>query len=440
MAMIRRDLEEKILAHLTRQEEHPNVVLLEGARQVGKTTLVGALREKLDRGMLYLDLEENRRAADDIDRCRDFQDFERYLSAAHRFDGREGRRILCIDEAQESRRLGSFVRFMKEKWHHTPVLLTGSSMARIFGPETRIPVGRVTRFQLQPFSFREFLRCGDREDLLDMEEPFRIQPFIHERLLENLQHYVDVGGLPAVAVAFFEDQPWRSVRRDLYLDYRADFARVFSETEATLFDLCLRGVAANLGSPSKFSQMVRSTSSLYRKVPAFLALLESWKLVLKLEVRGERPEHQGYSPKRYLFDPGLANDLRLAVLPRISVVADLKAAQRTPLGGILENILATELAAVGQALTGWKQGVNSYEVDFVYRTETGATVPVECKASVSSRGRDTRGLSEYAERHDSRLGVLVNLDTPGTLTTSSGVKVVHIPVYLSGMLPEIASG
>lgn len=434
--MIRRDLEEKVHAHLTRGEEHPNVLLLEGARQVGKTTLVGALRERMDRGMLYLDLEESRRAAHDIDRCEDFQDFERYLSAVHRFEGR-GERILCIDEAQESRRLGTFVRFMKEKWHHTPVLLTGSSMARIFGADTRIPVGRVTRFLLQPFSFREFLRCGGLENLLDMEEPFRIQPFIHARLLEGLQHYVDVGGLPAVAAAFFADQPWRSVRRDLYLDYRADFARVFSETEATLFDQCLRGVAANLGSPSKYSQMVKSTASLYRKVPAFLSLLESWKLVLKLELRGERPEQQGYAPKRFLFDPGLANDLRLTVLPRIDVVANLKAAQRTPLGGILENVLATELTATGQVLAGWKMGVNSYEVDFVYRAESGATVPVECKASLSSRRRDTRGLVEYAKRHDSRLGVLVNLDTPGTLTASSGVKVVHIPAYLTGMLPEI---
>ena len=443
--MIRRDLEKQLIAHLTRSDEHPNVVLLEGARQVGKTTLIEALRPRLGREMLYLNLEEDRRAADDLDNCAEFSDFEKYLAAVHRFAG-DGQRILCIDEAQESRTLGGFVRFMKEKWRHTPIILTGSSMARIFGPDTRFPVGRVTRFLLQPFSFREFLRCGESEDLLSFEDLLSVQSFIHERLLEHVQSYLDVGGLPAIAVDFFADRAgqqahrdWRQVRRDLYLDYRSDFARIFTETEATLFDQCLRGVASNLGSPSKYSQMVRTTSTLYRKVPDFLALLESWKLVHRLEVRGARPEQQGFSPKRYLYDPGLANDLRLTALPRIDILASIDAAQRTPLGGIVENMLATELVASGQDLVGWKKGDNSYEVDFIYRTDSGSTIPIECKAALTTRPRDTRGLAEYAARHNSSLGILVNLDAPGMLTTATGLQVIHIPAYMVGMLPQIVA-
>ena len=433
--MIQRDLEQRLIAQLTRVDEHPNVVLLEGARQVGKTTLIEALSPKLGRDMLYLNLEEDRQAVHDLSRCADFSAFEKYLAVVHRFAG-DGQRLLCIDEAQESHTLGGFVRFMKEKWHHTPVILTGSSMSRIFGPETRFPVGRVTRLLLQPFSFREFLRCGNAEDLLVFEDPLHVQPFAHERLLEHMQSYLDVGGLPTVAVAFFAGQEWRSVRRDLYIDYRSDFARIFSETEATLFDQCLRGVASNLGSPSKYSQMVKTTSGLYRKVPDFLALLESWKLIHKLEVRGVRPEQQGYAPKRYLYDPGLANDLRLTALPRIDILESIGAVQRTPLGGIIENMLATELMAAGQFLTGWKKGVNSYEVDFVYRSESGGAVPIECKASLVTRPRDTRGLTEYAARHSCPLGILINLDQPGILTSATGLKVVHIPTYMVGMLPE----
>ena len=136
--------------------------------------------------------------------------------------------------------------------------------------------------------------------------------------------------MPAVAVAFFAGQDWQQICRDLYLDYRSDFSRVFSEIEATLFDQCLRGVASNLGRPSKYSRMVRTTAALYRRVPDFLALLESWKLVHKLEVRGARPEQQSYAPKRYLYDPGLANELRLTALPRIDIIEHMDAAQRTP--------------------------------------------------------------------------------------------------------------
>ena len=434
--MIQRELETQLLVHLTRPDEHPNVILLEGARQVGKTTLIEALRPKLGRDLLYLNLEEDRQAVDDLGRCTGFADFETYLAITHQFRG-DGQRVLCIDEAQESATLGGFVRFMKEKWRHTPVILTGSSMARIFGPGTRFPVGRITRFLLQPFSFREFLRCGGIEDLLGFDGPLNVSPFVHKRLIESVQSYLDVGGLPAVAVAFFERREWRQIRRDLYLDYRSDFARVFSETEAALFDRCLRGVASNLGSPSKYTQMVKATSALYRKVPDFLALLESWKLIHRLEVRGARPEQQGYAPKRYLYDPGLANDLRLTALPRIDVLSDLNAAHRTPLGGIVENLLATELVAVGQSLVGWKKGANSYEVDFVHQAESGNTVPIECKASLTTSPRDVRGLVEYATRHSSHQGILINFDIPGALTTSTGLKVTHIPPYLINRLSEV---
>ncbi|MDE2722789.1 MAG: AAA family ATPase, partial [Gemmatimonadota bacterium] len=354
--MVQRDLERRLIAYLSRRVEHPNVALLEGARQVGKTTLIESIGPKLNREILYLNLEEDNRAVHDLNSCRDFADFETYLATVYQFKG-DGQRILCIDEAQESSVLGGFVRFMKEKWQRTPVILTGSSMSRIFGPETRFPVGRVTRFLLQPFSFREFLRCGKEEELLAFEDPFQIPLFLHERLLKYVQSYLDVGGLPAVASSFFDRLDWRQLRRDLYLDYRSDFARIFSATEASLFDQCLRGVASNLGSPSKYAQMVRTTSALYRRVPDFLELLESWKLIYKSNIQGTRPEQQGFSPKRYLYDPGLANDLRLTALPRIDILSSLDAAQRAPLGGIIENMLATELVVLGQDLTGWKKGV-----------------------------------------------------------------------------------
>ncbi len=437
--MIQRDLEKRLIAHIAHRVEHPNVALLEGARQVGKTTLVEAIRPKLDREILYLNLEEDSRAVYDLNSCEDFAEFETYLATVYQFKG-DGQRVLCIDEAQESSVLGGFVRFMKEKWQHTPVILTGSSMSRIFGPETRFPVGRVTRFLLQPFSFREFLRCGKEEELLAFEDLFQIPLFLHERLLKYVQSYLNVGGLPAVASSFFDQMDWRQLRRDLYLDYRSDFARIFSATEASLFDQCLRGVASNLGSPSKYAQMVRTTSALYRRVPDFLELLESWKLIYKSNIQGTRPEQQGFSPKRYLYDPGLANDLRLTALPRIDILSSLDAAHRTPLGGIIENMLATELVALGQDLTGWKKGVNSSEVDFIFRTALGDTIPIECKASLVTRPRDTGGLSEYAARHGSNLGVLVNLDMPGKLTTSTGLKVIHIPVYLLSRFVEIIEG
>ena len=93
--------------------------------------------------------------------------------------------------------------YEREMAAHTGLFLRVVSMSRIFGPETRFPVGRVTRFLLQPFSFREFLRCGKEEELLAFEDLFQIPLFLHERLLKYVQSYLDVGGLPAVCLIVF---------------------------------------------------------------------------------------------------------------------------------------------------------------------------------------------------------------------------------------------
>ena len=85
--MIQRDLEKRLIAHLSHRVEHQNIALLEGARQVGKTTLIEAIRPKLDREILYLNLEEDNRAVHDLNSCRDFADFETYLATVYQFKG-----------------------------------------------------------------------------------------------------------------------------------------------------------------------------------------------------------------------------------------------------------------------------------------------------------------------------------------------------------------
>ena len=74
---------------------------------------------------------------------------------------------VCPDcqRAQESRMLGSFVRFMKEAWAHATVILSGSTLRRLFRAHTRYPVGRVRHLVLGPFSFSEFLRALDKTHL-----------------------------------------------------------------------------------------------------------------------------------------------------------------------------------------------------------------------------------------------------------------------------------
>ncbi len=102
-----------ISAFIKRSAPHKPVLLVEGARQVGKTRLVRQALLSCPQATT-LDLERDALARSRIDACRQFSDFEELLLDEHGFSGTDGG-VLFIDEAQESRCLGGFVRFMKEE-------------------------------------------------------------------------------------------------------------------------------------------------------------------------------------------------------------------------------------------------------------------------------------------------------------------------------------
>ena len=97
------------------------MLLVEGARQVGKSSLVEHALSKSSRKSYKLNLERDSRFCSMVDGCREFSEFEQLLRDRIGFACDTGE-VLFIDEAQESRRLGGFVRFMKEEWARASVI------------------------------------------------------------------------------------------------------------------------------------------------------------------------------------------------------------------------------------------------------------------------------------------------------------------------------
>ena len=154
------------MSFIERPDVHKPVLLVEGARQVGKTTLVSEALKNKPRSVV-LNLERDALARSSIDACRQFSDFEELLEDEYGYTGRDGR-VLFFDEAQESIRLGGFVRVMKEEWSRATVVLSGSTLTRLFRDDTRYPVGRVERLIVRPFSFSEFLSAIDKPHLANL--------------------------------------------------------------------------------------------------------------------------------------------------------------------------------------------------------------------------------------------------------------------------------
>jgi uncharacterized protein len=430
MQYVSRSSETTLTSLLSQDVSTTGAILIEGARQVGKTTLAQHVIKLSGRQITAIDLEDNTLLRQRIDQCTNFQDFEDLI--ADDLNYRPGNNnILFIDEAQESLCLGRFVRYMKERWSETQVILTGSSLTRLFRGETRYPVGRVTRFHVAPFDFREYLTATDQHDLATAlnSDLSTISQSRHRRYLELYDSYLATGGMPEVVRAHAEGKNTTDRKAELLADLHNDFLRLFGEEDIDTVQSCLRSVANFVGSPSKISTVIKSTNRKQRKTAeSVFARLEQWAIILRADQRGPSPESaHSYLPKRYLFDTGLLRQLRESAVPSIHLLDTLDVSQRGPLGGILENQIAIDIHHLTGSLQGWKRSSSGSEIDFVVEAGT-RRYPVECKAALNIKLTHLKGMRAYMDRYGLAQGVTVSL-APYSEIHVDDRKVLNIPAY-----------
>src|SRR3989338_4297796 len=206
---IARGAEKEFLTLIQEQNTHRDILLVEGARQVGKTRLTKHVLTHFPH--IWLDLQEEKAFVRKIDATSSFHLFSDLLAAEKGFVPGQGK-ILVIDEAQESEKLGAYVRYMKEVWENQTVILLGSMMSRLFRKGIKYPVGRTKHLRIFPMTFFEFLK-GIGEDLLleklqtwNFDQP--LSPPFHAKAITLFDQYLKVGGLPEVVFLYGHQKNW----------------------------------------------------------------------------------------------------------------------------------------------------------------------------------------------------------------------------------------
>ncbi|MCI0470118.1 MAG: AAA family ATPase [Candidatus Aminicenantes bacterium] len=182
---MKREIEKKLKAMLT-DKSSSRVIVIEGARQVGKSFLVANVLKSQELPFFTFDLEKERRLRRQIDETEDFTDFKTLMIDRY---GLRKNSILFFDEAQESKKLAYYVKSFKEDWPDIRVILTGSSMSRFFPGEIRIPVGRTQSMTVFTFSFPEFVEYLLGEELADFlrSAPDTVPASRHKLMLEQVR-------------------------------------------------------------------------------------------------------------------------------------------------------------------------------------------------------------------------------------------------------------
>lgn len=426
---MKRQIENKLYAMLADKSRN-NVIIVEGARQVGKSYMVNHVLQSQPLPYLSFDLEKDFKLRRQIDETEDFSDFKTLMYDQY---GLAKNSILFFDEAQESKKLANYVKSFKEDWPEIQVILTGSSMNRFFSEDTRIPVGRTRSITVFTFNFSEFIQYVKGEELADFlrSAPDQVAPSRHKMMLDLFDRYMLVGGYPEVVIAYQNGKPYYDIIDEIMAGLEEDFRRREAQ-QPELFRHVVQAVANFIGSPSKLTHF-DTTKYQAKKI---IEAMKGWHIILEVEQCSFDPQRSNFLPKRYLHDIGVVNRKRSVAVPSVSILETIDPALRIPLGGLFENAVLLNLVkgeSARYSLGTWKKGNNSdIEVDFVLDVpEFGVKIPIECKAALSLKSKHYRNLVHYLKLTGQGFGVVVSAAPLEKVSMGDGITIMNIPIYLA---------
>ena len=440
--MFKRD----ILFHLERWKEdtHRKPLILRGARQVGKTTVVNEFGKQIAN---YLSLNlEKREVAALFDLSAPLKDLMPLFFAYCGEVKKEGSTLVFIDEIQNSPKAVSLLRYFYEELPEIYVIAAGSLLENLIDVHVSFPVGRVQYMALRPCSFREFLGAIGEEPLLSVLDKPEVTIAFHERLMVLFNIYTLIGGMPEVVQFYAERKDivsLESIYETLLQGYRDDvekYAKGKQLPEVVRFILKegwhKAGQAVTLGGFAGSSYNVREVGEAFRLLEKAM-LLELVYPTTATDVPAT-PELKRM-PKLIWLDVGLVN-YAAQVQKEVLGAKDIMDAWR---GMIAEQVVAQELLTltdkVSQKRCFWvrnKSGSNA-EVDFIW-VQDSMVYPIEVK---SGHNAHLRSLHSFMDRSSQTMAIRVWSQpfSVDEVKTADGkeFKLLNIPFYLVGKLDRI---
>lgn len=434
-------LKRKIDAKLDRWRDAPGrrPLIVQGARQVGKTHSVLELGKRSFKNVIHLDLARDRTAREFFDQDIDPQRIVSLIEA--RLDTRvtPGETLLFFDEIQESDRALTSLKYFNEDAPEYCVVAAGSLLGVALNHQGySFPVGKVDTLTLNPLDFEEYLWARDREQLASLvREAFETDRCfeLHDSLLEIYHEYLLVGGMPAVVSARIAGDTFPRIQA---LQIALDNEYVVDMTKYAEPSQGIKVIAAWKSLPSQLSK--ENTKFMYSRILRGARASDYAVAIHWLEASGvvnacsrvgvgQAPLRMHEEPdffKLYLHDTGLLSAL-LGGTP--ASLAATRSDKGTFRGAITENYVMQQLVASGLRPHYWGTA-SEHEVDFVVQGADGHVVPIEVKA-----GRRTRStsLDYFREKYDIECSIRTSEKNFGF---ENGVK--SVPLYALFALDSLA--
>jgi hypothetical protein len=434
---MKRDIYAKLLEWKSSSRRKP--VLLQGARQTGKTHILKEFGLREYENTVYCNFEEN------IDLDGFFQSNlnpERILadiSVYMNLEIRPGRDLVIFDEIQVSNRALNSLKYFAEQKNDVHIASAGSLLGvKLSGPGS-FPVGKVNFFNLYPLTFLEFLDAiGEsryRKLLESIAEPDPLAEAFHSHFIDLLRQYFFVGGMPEAVhhhSAAGNAREVREIQEEIIKSYVLDFAKHAPAADIPKLTQIWDSIPRHLARENKkfvFSAVKKGARA--RAYENAITWLEDADLIHRANaVTTVKHPIKHYSDtsmfKVYALDVGLLG--AMARTP-VDLLVHGKRLFNEYEGAFVENYIAQQLVShFHQPLYYWRSKGGKAELDFLCEVK-GRIFPLEVKAGINPKSKSLKSYDLQFNPTSLARTNLLNLKKDG--------KIYNLPLYAVSLLPSL---
>jgi predicted AAA+ superfamily ATPase len=400
------DFERHAISYLNtwKKDKYRKPLVLRGARQVGKTTLVKTFAKNYSHS-IFLNLEKE----GDRDLFKTFREIptlvEALLLSNNIRKSQLSETLLFIDEIQELPEAIQSLRYFLEEVPELHVIAAGSLLEFALKEVASLPVGRIETLQLYPLNFCEYLKARERGTALEALLEVPLKPVAHQILKGLFHEYAMLGGMPEVVKAYIRENSasvlpkyyegiWSTYKDDVekYAQNNSERKVIRHIMDSAPLYVDQRIKFQNFGNSNYRSREVREA---FRnldgaKIIQLIYPTSDVELPLKPNIRR--------SPRLQFLDTGLINYV-LGIQPQLLGLDDLNDAYK---GAIIPHIIAQEIISLNTIVHKkpffWirEKRQSSAEVDLVV-TYNSTIVPIEIKSGATGT---LKSLHQFMNRVD----------------------------------------
>ncbi len=389
-------------------------LLLQGARQVGKTYSLIQFGRRNYKNVAYFNFESSPGLHEvfkrDLSPVRIFRELSAFLSAPIL----PGDTLIIFDEIQSCERALTSLKYFAEEAPQYHLAAAGSLLGVAINRERHsFPVGRVQIITMHPMDFEEFLLARGNENAVSLiRECFTNNEVctLHELFMDEYRIYIGVGGMPQVLNEFISSGDYNLVmalQKNIIGAYIADMAKYAGLTETVRIMAAFNSIPAQLAKVNRKFQykIIKSgaRASHYEAAIDWLIASATVNKCLKVS-EGHVPLNafsEAGSFKIYMADTGLLCSC-YGVSPLI--FQQESAAWQTVKGILAENYVANALVNLDIIPYYW-ESEGKAEVDFIIQNQSGDIIPIEVKSSENVR---SKSLQQFITRYKPALSLRIS--------------------------------